>query len=284
MGEKVKSISFLNFLSRELNDPSCMCICMCEKERIQGSQQPLQKQLKHAESIMQQQTENKQDTTDIQASIIKIKESLDFIHHHKATAQQRETFKTQRNNLQSDECIVVFDFKENITIGDGPLETNRDFYNKSQRSVFGLTVYYKVTNKLQNKVNNKTISVLHTQNQYIHFISEVLAHNGLFVCDCLTKIHKLEWMRRFKTIQYWSDCGPHFRSYEVLNHTLFEIPKKFKVTTFHHFWGEKHGKSKCDSEFSVLSQWLDELTNQKKDFHHLRITRFSSNKRSSQSN
>lgn len=26
------------------------------------------------------------------------------------------------------------------------------------------------------------------------------------------------------------------------------------------FFGEKHGKSACDSEFSVLSQWLNQIT------------------------
>ena len=103
--------------------------------------------------MQSQSHHNKQKTNKTQqifkTSIINIKESLDFIHHYKATAQQqRETFKTQRNNLQSDECIVVFDFKENITIGDGPREPNKDFYNKSQRSMLGFTVYYKVTNKL----------------------------------------------------------------------------------------------------------------------------------------
>ncbi len=228
----------------------------CENE------QPLQKQLKQANDTKQELTNNNQSTTDIQYSIMKITESLEFIQHHKQIANiQREKFRAQRDGLKKGECIVLFDFKENITVGRGPRETNKDFYNKTQRSLFGCAVYYKDKQTLPNTVNNKHISISQTKHQYVHFISEVLAHDGLFVCDCLTKLLTLSWMKKFHTIYFWSDCGPHFRSYEVVNHTVFELSKKFKVTTSHHFWGEKHGKNSCDSEFSVLTQWLETITN-----------------------
>jgi hypothetical protein len=228
------------------------------------SEQPIRKQLKQAESTKQQLIETKQDTTNIQHSIIKLKESIQFIESHQNSAQQqRQQYKQQLEALKPNECVVVFDFKENITVGDGPRETNRDFYSKSQRSVFLCTVYFKQKQTLATKANNKTLSISSTTQQYFHFISEVLAHDGLFVCDCITKFHELIKFRKFDTFYYWSDCGPHFRNYEVLNHTVFGIPSKFRVNTFHNFWGGKHGKSVCDSEFSVLSQWLQQITTTK---------------------
>jgi hypothetical protein len=228
------------------------------------SEQPIRKQLKQAEVTKQQQTESKQDTKEIQTSILKLKESIQFIESHQNTAQQqRELFKQQQQSLHSNECQIVFDFKENITVGNGPRETNRDFYSKSQRSVFLFTVYYKDKDTLKNKANNKTIAISAIKHQYFHFISEVLAHDGLFVCECLTQLHKLPFFKKFDTVYYWSDCGPHFRNYEVLNHTVFDIPRQFRIKTQHQFWGEKHGKSVCDSEFSVLSQWLSQINTTK---------------------
>ena len=232
----------------------------CENEA------PLKRQMIQAETTKQALIESKQDTKGIDQAIHNLTESIDFIHHHKETAkEQRQFFHQQRDNLKADECIILFDFKENITVGNGPRETNRDFYNKSQRSVLGFTIFYQSTDKITTKTNqNKSITIKSIKHQFVHFISEVLAHDGLFVSDCLTKLHELSWIKKFKTVYYWSDCGPHFRSYEVLNHTIFEVPKLFNINTEHHFWGEKHGKSACDSEFSVLSQWLKELTTQKR--------------------
>lgn len=213
------------------------------------TEQPLQKQLKKAQDTKSQLIQDNQPTETIDSIINQYQESLDFISHHKIQQQkQREIFKSQISQLNSqDTCVVAFDFKENIRVGCGPREIGRDFYDKSQRSVFGMVVYYVCDDG----------SVKH---RFVHVVSEVLSHDGLFVRQCLTKLLSLEWMTKYKSVSFWSDCGPHFRNYEVLNHVLFELPKYYSVATTYNFWGEKHGKNPCDSDFSVLSQWLNEIT------------------------
>ena len=206
----------------------------------------LTKRLKH---IQQQEHESKDENEKkmFNMHIGTINDTLSFINHHKQIAtQQRLTFQNQRKTLSLSQCIILFDFKENIKVGEGPRETGRDFYGKSQRSVLGFVVYFKQNGEIKQR--------------FYHFVSEILSHDGLFVRDCINQLLDLEFFRRFNEIFFWTDCGPHFRNFEVLNHTLFEVPCKFDVFTTHNYFGEKHGKGPCDSEFSVLTQWLSEIT------------------------
>ncbi len=43
---------------------------------------------------------------------------------------------------------------------------------------------------------------------------------------------------------------------------MFDLPKLHPtITVNYNFFGEKHGKSCCDSEFSVITKWFHEITN-----------------------
>ena len=60
---------------------------------------------------------------------------------------------------------------------------------------------------------------------------------------------------QISTIHLWSDCGPHFRSYENLGHhyrMALDLQKNVEVNYF----AEKHGKGDVDSFSSHFMQWF----------------------------
>jgi hypothetical protein len=170
---------------------------------------------------------------------------------------QRKAFNYTRNNLRGDEVMIIFDFKENIKLGKGPVELNHEFYHRQQCSVYGCQVIYY--NQIYQKV--KTVNV--------DFFSDILSHDGVFVQDCLQKLLENIYdlcpgLGRINKINFWSDVGNHFRSQEVAHYLLVEVKKRFNIDVNWDTFVECHGKSTVDSHFGVLSQWMKDLENHKK--------------------
>ena len=69
-------------------------------------------------------------------------------------------------------------------------------------------------------------------------IGEVVAHND-----------------KISTIHLWSDCGPHFRSYENLGHH-YRMALDLQTKVGVHYFAEKHGKGDVDTFFSQVMQWI----------------------------
>lgn len=113
-------------------------------------------------------------------------------------------------SIDQNKCIVVIDFKENIRIGGGPVETKANFYEQKMISDLGIAVLYK------DKKGNNTKS-------YYNFFSEILTHDALYPKQCLSELFKREEMQRYDTISIWSDGGNHFRSREFLAGVFEEL-------------------------------------------------------------
>ena len=62
--------------------------------------------------------------------------------HKKFADHQKNAYQHCESNLESDECIVIADFKQNIEIGSTPEGKNKEFYNKQPISVLGFGVIY----------------------------------------------------------------------------------------------------------------------------------------------
>jgi hypothetical protein len=139
-------------------------------------------------------------------------------------------------------CVVVMDFKQNISTGGGPVETGQAFYNKKQISVLGFAVHYR------DNLNNLRV-------RYVDFLSEILSHDSLFAGDCLTKLCESSFMRQFREICLWADAGPHFRSAEFMHHVFRRLPTTHPARFYMNYFAEQHGKNICDSHFGVLSRW-----------------------------
>ena len=109
--------------------------------------------------------------------------------HKEINESQKKYLNSLKENLQYNECICIADFKENIKINIGPVELSSDFYERSQRTLFNVTVYFNDNGKLKHK--------------FINFVSEILSHDTLFVKDCFSKLLTLEFFK-FKKIFLWN--------------------------------------------------------------------------------
>ena len=118
--------------------------------------------------------------------------------HIEVYQNQRESFNYIRNNLSSEECLIVMDFKENFRLSNGGNELSYDYYNKRQISCLGVALIFK------DETNKEVI-------QYVSYLSEILSHDSLFSGDVLDKFFD-ELSNNFKYVHIYTDCGPHFRS------------------------------------------------------------------------
>ena len=130
------------------------------------------------------------------------------------------------------------DFKENFKIGGGPVETSQIFYNKSQVSCLGFCLIYREGNNIKRK--------------YINVLSKIITHDSYFVIKCLELFLK-KYLSNYNTVHFWSDNAGHFRSSELMNYILLELPKK-NLSTSMNFFVEYHGKSDIDGHFGALQK------------------------------
>lgn len=168
---------------------------------------------------------------------------IKFFKDHKELNQDQKSYYRQKiQNLEDDECIVVMDFKQNFKIGGGPVEKSQSFYNKSSISCLGFCVIYKVRGKVDRK--------------YYNYLSEVITHDSYYVINCLRSLEK-DNLEKFSKIHFWSDNAGHFRSEELRNYILLDIPTR-NYTTSQNFFVEYHGKSDIDGHFGLLQKVFDE--------------------------
>jgi len=99
------------------------------------------------------------------------------------------------------------DFKENLRVGSGPVETGACFYKKKQVSVLGFAVYYI------DEFNNRAM-------RYFDFLSEILSHDSLFVTDCISKLLAQPFMARFTNF-YFGPILVHISHHGVVGFCLW---------------------------------------------------------------
>lgn len=161
-----------------------------------------------------------------------------FKDHLDLNKDQKRCFRSKIDSLEKDECIVIMDFKENFKIGGGPVELSQSFYNKASISCLGFCIIYKQGEKIKRS--------------YHDYISEVISHDSHFVKNCLKRLEH-DNMGLFSKIHFWSDNAGHFRSQELRNYILLELPSK-NYKTSQNFFVEYHGKSDIDGHFGLLQK------------------------------
>jgi hypothetical protein len=180
--------------------------------------------------------------------IDQLEKSIKIYKQHKVFADhQREFFNNSKRNLGSFDCLMIFDFKENISLQKGPIETDKNFYLNEKRTIFGITIYFKDNTKAE------------IQKKHFIFISNILTHDNNFVINAFETLFKREDFT-FKNIKLFCDCGPHFRNSSLLHYFFSHPSKKFTLN----FFCEKHGKNPLDSLFSLLSRWKKDIEFSKK--------------------
>jgi len=119
------------------------------------------------------------------------------------------------------------------------------FYRMVQCSVLGLCLIHKSADGVVHK-------------DYFDFFSSILSHDSLFAKDCLGKLVMDPAFPRLTSLSIWTDCGPHFHSFEFAHAVLRELPERLSMPVQWNFFGEYHGKSLVDGHFGHLSRWLSE--------------------------
>ena len=165
--------------------------------------------------------------------------------HHKLAQYQREEHNKQIQSLDENACVVIMDFKQNLKIGGGRVETSRDFYTKSEITVLGFCVFIRKNEKLIKK--------------QISFVSETLSHDTHFVKSAMKRLIEYKSLKDIEVMHFWSDCAYHFRSKELMYFfdQEFKKAKNTRMITMN-FFVEYHGKSQVDSNFGVLTRWFND--------------------------
>ena len=150
-----------------------------------------------------------------------------YYNHLRLNKEQKKNFKEKIMNLNEKECCLIMDFKEYFIIGGGPIEISQIFYNKSQVFCLGFCLIYKEDNQIKRK--------------YYNYLSKIITHDSYFVIKCL-KSFQLKYLSCYNKVNFWSDNSGNFRSAELMNYILLELPKKRLEITMN-FFVEYHGKS-----------------------------------------
>ena len=152
------------------------------------------------------------------------------------------------------------DYKENIKVGGGPIETNQCFYEKAPISVLGCALIFNKNNKISY--------------EYHDFLSEILSYDSLFSGECFIELLKSKCFDSIDNIKIWTDNGNHFRSQEFLYYVFIESKKYFQGTIKYNRFVKCHGKSLVDGHFGVLTKIIKqkELEKYIKNLYDLKET------------
>ena len=97
--------------------------------------------------------------------------------------------------------------------------------------------------------------------KYATYVTDTLDHDGLIACGFLERL-LAHVPRDAVKLNLWSDCGLHFRCYQLACWTLVELPRKMprepgeEVTVRLQLFCEMHGKGPCDGHLSAPKEWI----------------------------
>ena len=170
-----------------------------------------------------------------------------YCQHTKEKDHQLEKYNNMKDSLTEGKAVFCIDFKSNCVIGKNSThEVNRDYYQNSQRSCFGVVMYY---------VNKKGEIKRH----YFDIFSHTVSHSSWFVICALEQVFELKKVRdlNLTEVDFWMDNGPgHFKTKELFGY-FFNLRKEKNIKTRWHFFIEYHGKNCCDRRFSQISGMLN---------------------------
>lgn len=176
---------------------------------------------------------------------IKPQEAYKF--HINIKNQRVKDFDRELDNLNSNQALVIMDFKANIYLGACAEEDSHIYFNAPQRSVFGLTIYLMKGEELY-KV-------------FFTVVSPILMHDSISVkriLDELVMPHPIFEHFGVKEISFWMDNAPnHFRTKETIASFHYLAGKYNQKIRFNYF-AEYHGKSECDRHFGLMSRMYTE--------------------------
>ncbi len=174
-----------------------------------------------------------------------------YSFHRDSAEKQRLECERMRRELPVGSVLLWFDWMENISLPIANVQTGEMFWQGERMplSVFGIIIFENVLGK---GVAQK--SVIYT--------SQILNHDSAFAAEIIDHCHTyFEDPDNVREYNLWSDCGPHFRSYEFIgemHNRLWESRDKTQAIRVNYF-AEKHGKGLVDGIFAVYRGWLTKI-------------------------
>ena len=173
---------------------------------------------------------------------------------HKLIAhRQKQTFEKHLQELKPNQILLWSDYKQNLTIPMAHTQTGDMFYGTSRMEMtcWGCIIFRKVGGNLRIK--------------HVIVLSSIIEHSTL-VSNLLYKeaTKQIEDFDSVTEIIAWSDCGPHYKSYDHCagwTGDFVEAPPNRSVLLC--YFGEKHGKGQVDGLFGEVEGWLSDFLKKK---------------------
>ena len=161
--------------------------------------------------------------------------------HKYSSKRQQASFQRAIETLTAGKCLIVMDFKENLSLGQGPVELSSHFRNRPQRQLLGAAVLFVDEDGCLKK-------------RYVSFLSVILNKNANFVNQAILHLVGFSWFN-FKSTSFWFDKGStHFWNLEMCCFLLSNFADMGYSVDIN-FFGAGHGKNLVDGHFSLLSRW-----------------------------
>ena len=175
------------------------------------------------------------------------KEEKEFIQlwiaHDDEAHIQRAAMHFDRDNLTTNDVLILADFKENFRLAYTWNQIGKDWFKQQMVSCLTFVCYRKKSRVIEKYP--------------VTFFSNILSHSSSYVLHCLHKLLDMDFMKDVKRIIWWSDRGPHFFSRLFIAGFVREVQKKpeMKEISFNYFCAN-HGKSDVDRIFGTFQQVL----------------------------
>jgi len=113
----------------------------CSFQILLKIQQKDKKTSENYEDIREKIIKIGKDIIDMEKQVMETKSTVElYLKHKKNFTEQRESFKfkksIERLSNNQNNAVIVLDFKQNITLGGGPIEISNLFYKKKRLELF----------------------------------------------------------------------------------------------------------------------------------------------------
>ncbi|KAA6389531.1 MAG: hypothetical protein EZS28_014941 [Streblomastix strix] len=169
-----------------------------------------------------------------------------WLQHDKTRQIQRDCFRSQCKSLQEQEAVVIYDFKQDITLPLDHQQPQQDFYHSKQVQIFGVVIVFR--RKGSQKIEKK----------YLIYISELLRKDFITVTDCIKHAFSIEPLKSCRVVNTWSDGAPVMKCGFVMWLLLDTGSplRKDGMEIFMNSYCESHGKNFVDSLLGMIQNYL----------------------------
>lgn len=154
----------------------------------------------------------------------------EYRFHVNLYQKRTEEFKVALKSLSDNECLLVIDFKANISLGKGPVQDSTVFFSAPQRTVFGMIGFFRKNEQMYKIAFNYVSPILnHDSQMAIAMVKDVVQHSSF---------------RRWFGVSHlavWLDNAPsHFRTAEFLR-GMREL-EQMQISVSTNYFIEYHGR------------------------------------------